>query len=221
MAPQDTDIIILSLRLSAIAIGFIIGIIMIPKVRRMELKGTKRYFLGATEFFFVYSICRTFFLMGALLDDTLSLGYYIGNTLGLVSIVLIIAAIESTIYTKSKHIFTFYGIVGIAVMVFDIFARIKFGTRSLISVVQIVCMVPLGVIILLIYLNVTIKSTGTVRKNALIMFIAILLLMLSEMGNTRDAVNLIGDSVYYISPIILVVSLILLYYSITHYFGEK
>ena len=81
-------------------------------------------------------------------------------------------------------------------------------------------MIPLGLVILLIYLNVTIKSTGAVRKNALIMFVAILLLMLSEMGNTGDAVALIGDLVYYISPIILVMSLILLYYSITHYFAE-
>ncbi len=218
---QDDPIIII-LRISAILIGFIIGIIMIPKIRKMELEGTKRYFLGACEFFIVYSVCRTVFLMGVLLEDPLDLNltYYIGNTLGLVSIVLIIAAIESTIYTKSKHLFTIYGIVGIGLMVFDTFARIYFGTRTLTSIVQMIFMIPLGLVILLIYLNVTIKSTGAVRKNALIMFVAILLLMLSEMGNTGDAVALIGDLVYYISPIILVMSLILLYYSITHYFAE-
>ncbi len=220
MAPQDTDIIILSLRIAAIVIGYIIGIIMISKVRRIELKVTKRYFLGATEFFIAYSICRTVFLMGSLLDDPLSLSYYVGNTLGLMSIVLIIAAIESTIFTKSKHFFTYYGVIGIGVMIFDNFARIRFGTRSLLSLAQYACMIPLGIVILLIYLTVTIKSTGKIRKNALIMFVAILLLMLSEMANTQDAVYLIGDSVYYISPIILVISLILLYYSITHYFSD-
>ena len=231
MALLDTDPIILTLRITAIAIGAIIGVIMILKLRRIELKVTRRYFLGATEFFIAYSICRTVFLLGAILPDPLSLSYYVGNTLGLVSIVLIIAAIESTIFTKSKHFFTYYGIVGIGVMVFDtidfIFLgdQITAGTRTLLSIAQYACMIPLGIVILLIYLTVIIKSTGKVRKNAAIMFVAILLLMLSEMANTQDAENLfeflVGnpDVVHYLSPIILVISLILLYYSITHYFA--
>jgi hypothetical protein len=208
-----------SLRLVAIVIGFIIGGIMVKKVRKIELKVTKRYFMGALEFFFVYSICRTLFLLGSLIDDPLRISYFVGNTLGLVSIVLIIAAIESTIFTKSKHFFTVYGMIGIGVMIFDTFARIEIGGYTLVTLAQYSCMIPLGVIILLIYLRVTLKSTGTVRKNALIMFLGILLLMLSEMGNTGDAVRLIGDSIYYISPIILVGSLILLYYSITHFYS--
>ena len=104
-------------------------------------------------------------------------------------------------------------------MIFDTFARITIGGRALLQWAQYSCMIPLGVVILLIYLMVTIKSTGKIRKNAFIMFIAILLLMVSEMANTGDAVALIGDSIYYIAPIILVVSLILLYYSITNYFA--
>lgn len=219
MAPLDTNFLIISLRIVAIIFGFVIGFIMIKKVRKIELKVAKRYFTGAMLFFFVYSICRTIFLIADFIPDPMGFSYYVGNTLGLVSIVIIIEAIEATIVRKTMHLLTIYGCIGIGVMIFDNFARWNIFGYNLITLAQYSCMIPLGLVILLIYLRVTLKSTGYVRKSAAIMFLGILLLMLSEMGNTGDAVRLVGESIYYISPIILVVSLILLYYSITHMYA--
>jgi hypothetical protein len=216
MIDPKKDILIITLRVIAITIGFFLGILMIRLTRKIKSKEIKRYFLGTTEFFIVYSIVRTFFLLNTFFEDPLQLIYYIGNTLGLVSIVVMIIAIESTIFTKSKHFFTYYGIAGIGVMVFDSFARIKIGGRALLQLAQYVCMIPLGIVILLIYLSATLKSTGKIRKNGFTMFMGILLLMLSEMGNTGDAVLLIGDGVHYVAPIILVTSLLLLYYSVVN-----
>jgi hypothetical protein len=214
MALQDQDPLIMILRIIAITIGYIIGILMIRMTRKAQVKNTKRYFRGATEFFIVYSICRTIFLMGAIFDDPLRLSYYLGNTLGLASLVFIIEAIEATIFTKSKHILTAYGIVGVSVMIFDNFARIKIGKYSLVALTQYVCMVPLAGVVLLIYLRATIKSRGKMRRNGFIMFLGIFFLALSETGNTEDAVGILGEGLYFVSPIVLVTSLILLYYSI-------
>ena len=76
----------------------------------------------------------------------------------------------------------------------------------------------LAVIIIFIYLNVTIKSTGKVRKNAFYMLLAIVLLMLFEVTNTSIAHQIL-PAVKFIGPGFWVGSIIFLYISVTNFFA--
>jgi hypothetical protein len=216
----DQDIIMI-IELIAVIIEYFIGTIMIRKTLKIELKMTKKYFWGATRFFFIHATCRLLFWLSSYpyrYVDTLDILFYVGTILGLLGVVLLVYAIESTISPKTHHFFSIYGFIALIAMVITSFIQGEIGGYRYIIIVQYLSLPVLAVIILFIYLNVTIKSTGKVRKNAVLMLLAIVFLMLFEATNT-NIINQIGPWVEYVGIGCLVGSFILLYISVTNYFA--
>jgi len=207
------------LRLTVIIIDIILFSIMVKKTLKIELEITKKYFTGVSIFFLVHTICRTFYFLGNFAFPDQPIYSDIGTILGLFSVVVIVAAIESTIYTKSKHIITVYGLCGLSVMIIGAFVDIEFAGLSLMRWAQYLTIPMLAVFIISIYFNVWRKSSGNVRKNALLMTLGILVFCLGEMGNTPTAGDYIPGAIY-IAPVAMIVGLIMVFFSVINYFKE-
>ncbi len=217
MAIETTILFIL--KLSVIIIDIILFSVMLKKTIKIDLKITRRYFTGLSIFFVVHCICRTFYLLHSYFFTDIRIIYQLGTFLGLASVVVLVAVIESTLYTKSKHLITIYGIGGLSFMLIGMFVDFEYMGLTLMILAQY-CTIPvLAIFIISIYLTATIKSTGKVRKNAIIMTVAIILFCLGEVGNTGTA-STIFPLISYIAPILMILGLIMMYISVSNYFSE-
>lgn len=199
-----------------IAVNFLLAFAMVSKSSKTELEFTKRYFIGLTSFLFVHAACRIFYFLHDFYFSTEQMWWEIGALLGLLSITILIEAIEATIFKKTKHLLTAIGIIGLILMTIQLIAN-AIGMVLPINLSQIVQMLVvsvLGLVVLFIYIYVAIKSMGEIRKSAIIMTIGILLFEIGQIAHTTVAIALLGDLAIVIAPILMTVALTLLYFAV-------
>ncbi len=203
--------------LVVIGIDVLLGILMLRLLKGKETKA-RVFFIGTILFFFTHAACRTLYWLDTEVVHEQTL-YYLGTFLGLLCVEFIVVAIEMTVFTRSHHFFTIYGIAGLTVMAVDVFIRVEVAGMNLIIWAQTAMLPVLAGIIILVFLNLAIKSAGRVRTAAIVMVIAIALFGLGEMANSSIANSWIpwaGDA----GPIVITVALVLLFYSVSTFFKE-
>jgi len=210
--------IIFIIELTVVLIDFLCAFIMLKKTLKIELKITKKYFTGATLFFLTHSICRTIFLFWSYYSKDM-IFFNLGSFLGLLAVIFMVYSMETAIFTKSKHFFTIYGLFCLGFLVIAMVVNIELLGLSLVLWAQYAGLLVLGGVIVLVYFSYIFKSTDTVRNHFILMFIAALLFCLGEMSNTSTALKMmpwldIG------APILIFLSLILIFISITKYYRE-
>ncbi|MHA1679516.1 MAG: hypothetical protein ACTSUE_00815 [Promethearchaeota archaeon] len=176
---------------------------------------TKTYYTGITYFFFTHGTCRLLYLLKSTVfpaDDLLS---DMGTVLGLLSVVLIVYSIERTIFKQSRSFFTIFGLGCVAIQVMDLFTRISFLGYRLVVLAEYLGMILLVPFIIIFYVKALRKSPDDTRRNAIAMLCAIILLSASEVFNS-SIVNDLIPLIKFISPLLMVIALLLLYYAIIH-----
>lgn len=200
-----------------ISIDYLIGLLMLKRTIKTDSKVTKRYFGGATGFFFIHATCRLFYMIHSFFLRDQILIYNIATILGLASLTVFLFAIESTILPRAKHVFSIYGFIGIIAMIILMGDTSRYlGLRPIIWV-QYFTVPVLGAVITFIYFTHIFKSTENVRNHFILMTISILLLEISELGNSYLAHQLFPWSDF-AAPIIMLVGLILIYVAIIKYY---
>ncbi|MBN2151334.1 MAG: hypothetical protein JW839_07815, partial [Candidatus Lokiarchaeota archaeon] len=122
----EADLPVFTIELAAVALDITLGLFLLSKTLRLAPSPPRRYYTGVFLFFLTHSICRTVFLVRgyfiekSLADVRVSM-FDIGTTLGLLSVVLLVMAIETTIFTQSRRLFTITGFFALGVMLIDLF----------------------------------------------------------------------------------------------------
>lgn len=220
MVEIDQLLIVYIARLSVILIDFILTAIMLRKTFKVELKITKTYFSGVMLFFCTHGVARLLFFLRSYYFIEIRALFLIGTVLGLLSLVFITNAIESVIYTKSKHIFTYYGIIGVILMIIFSFIDGRFMGISYIVWVQYLTNPVLALVIILIYFGHIFQSMDKVRTHFILITIAIILIGLAEMGNTSTAHQLLTWTAW-VAPLMLLTGMILIYIAIVKYYKQE
>lgn len=195
-----------------IVINFVCGIILLKRTFKIDIEVTKKYYGGITLVCFTHGIARIFYFIYDFIFPTELLWWTLGAFVGIICMVIFIFVVETTIYTKTKHFFTIFGLIGLGLIVVDMIFQL-----NLTHIIQIVVGLIIALIIVIIYLYVTIKSDGIVRKAFIIMIIGIIFLLLGQIGHTPTAHELFPWTVF-VAPIMMLLSFILFYISMTLYY---
>jgi len=201
------------LEMVAIALDFIVSGMLARKTIKIGKGSMRTYYLGVIGFFFahgIYMITRVIYLF-----KNNGLLYDFGVFLVLASLVLLVAAIEFSIFTKSRRLFTIFGCVSVGLIFIDVFARFPFPILRLMQWAQIFANPILALFIVFIYLNAARKARGPARKNAILMFIAIVIFAVGELGQSQFAVQYIPGAEI-IGTILMDVAIVMLYYGFMH-----
>ncbi len=156
--------------LVVIGIDILLGILMLRLLKGKETQG-RVFFIGTILFFFTHAACRTLYWLDTVVVHDVTLNY-IGTFLGLLCVEFIVIAIEMTVFKRSHHFFSIYGIAGLSVMAVDIFIRVEVAGMNLNIWAQTALLPVLAGLIILVFLNLAIKSVGRVRTAAIVMVIA-------------------------------------------------
>ncbi|MFX0103708.1 MAG: hypothetical protein ACFFCS_29370, partial [Candidatus Hodarchaeota archaeon] len=110
-----------------------------------------------------------------------------------------------------------FGLTGLSIMIIDVFIQKTFiifhVTYKLNTLVQSIVLPVLALFIIMAYLYLSKKTTDKVKKNSTFLMVSILLMSLSEAGNSTLVNNLV-PVLYYTTHILLIVSLSLLYFAL-------
>lgn len=220
--PNELLVLIYWITLAMIVVNFLLGVFMTNRTRKIELKVTKRYFIGLDLFLFVHTTCRIFYFVYDYYYPDEQIWWELGAILGLLSITILIAAVESTIFTQTKHILTIIGIIGLGLMTTQTILNLTHNQLpiNLSQLVQYAVVSTLALFMLFIYIYMAIKSTGNIRKSSVIMTIGILLFEIGQIAHTSAAETLVPASVY-LWPIFMIVALILLYIAVAKYYTTE
>ena len=198
-----------------IIVDYTLGAVMLYKTLKIPAnEPQKKYFIGITCFFIAHATCRLFLhIRQYYFPYELRLAY-IGSALGILSLVCVVYVIESVIYKKTKHIFTIYGLIGVAIDVIDV---IFMTGLSLFLWVQTIFAPVLTVFIILIYFTHIFKSTESVRNHFIVMTIGIIIFGLGEIQNTPQAVALVSWA-YIGAPLFMLAGLLILFIGVVKYY---
>jgi len=174
----------------------IVGILFVKDYR----KNNNIYFFWLSLYFFLFTIARSLRLivkfyigepawsagqpapeltgMAWILESAYTILSYIG-------LFFIYYAMESTFIKKTHYFFSIWVWVVTAISLID------FVTRTL-TAINVILFLVLVMGLPVIFLNLAIKSSGSVRKNALIVFVGILLFILSVGMDIPDGKVLFG-----------------------------
>ncbi len=194
-----------------IIVNFVLGSIMLKKIFKIEMKITRNYYLGVTLLLFIHGIARIFYFVYDFIYSEQILWWTIGAFIGLICMVVFIAVVETTIFTKSKRFFTIFGIVGLVLMFVDLVFQFNLS-----RIIQSIVGLTIAFVIILIYSYNTAKSDGIVKKAFFIMTIGIIFFELGQISHTPTAHELFSWTIY-ASPLVMLVALILLFVSMSLY----
>jgi hypothetical protein len=177
---------------------FIVGFLFIKDYRKRETK----YFFWISLYFFLFTVARSFRLIVKFyigepvwnigdpapdLQGMIGLLETIYTILSYIGLFFIYYAMESTTVKKTHYFFSIWVWIVCIVSILDfIIDNIFLYTINLIFFLVLVLGIPL------IFLNLAIKSSGSVRRSALSVFIGILLFILSVAMDIPDGKPVFG-----------------------------
>lgn len=186
--PEPARSIIIMLQIM-VAVGcVIIGFIALYSFKKKDPNMSKTYFFGIPLFFLLVGIARfilvyhDFYAVDAL-DLVL---WATANLIILTGFIILNYIIETTVYTKTKHIFTLLGILFTSsYTIAAIFLEKIFPTLILYAAMIISVIPPIA-----IYLIVAKGATGEVKRRATIIVVGILILVVSQATGLFELVML-------------------------------
>lgn len=193
--------------IAVIITHFVFTVLLVDKSKVFEnMKFRENYLFGIGGFFFIHGICRIpYFVYDYYIHE--EIWWLIGAVIGFISIVWLMYFVETSIITKTRHVFTIIGIIG-AILIITVAAIVDIPTAKN---VQYVFISPLALIIPIFYLYAAIKSTGEVRRNSLIVVVSAIVFEIAEVAHTDLLAEMFPPSIY-LAPIMMIAGLIGFYF---------
>jgi hypothetical protein len=191
-----------------IFLGFsvLFGIVMTRKALTKELGRSQReYYLGIAIFIIIHTIARIFYFLYDFVDRR-EIYWEIAALIGIGSVIFLIYAIERNIFKRTKFLITIITIINLLLI---IFLPAEFKTY-----VQTVNTALIGIFLPLIYIYVAYKSTGSYRKQCLLIAIGILIFLAGQTAHMK-ALLLLDNIIYFIlSPTLMLIGGIIFLYGL-------
>lgn len=210
---EDANLATYMFDLCAILLDFSLGTILARKTAMTGRGYVRKYYFGVTCFFFAHGIFVITHVIYDLLRDWLL--YDIGVFLVLSSIVLLVASIEVTIFTRSRYFFTILGCMALGIIMIDIIDQFQFPIMPLMIWVQLFVNPVLVLFIITNYFNAVRRAKGPTKKNAILVVIAIIIFSISQLSQFPFVIQYIPDAEL-IGAILMDVSIVMLFFGFMH-----
>ncbi len=195
--------------IAAIFLDFGLGVLLARRTVKNAKGYMRKYYLCVTGLFSAHG----FYELSHVIYNFTNYGlvFDIGVFLLLSSVVLLVAAIESAMYTRSRNLFTIFGCVALCIILVDVFVPFHFPIMPLMVWVQLFANPILVAFILLNYIAAARRAKGSARRNVFLIIIAIILFAIAELSEFPFATQLVPDAEL-VGAIIMDAAIIMLYF---------
>jgi len=186
---------------SAIAGGLLVRKALSKEITRSQ----REYYLGMAFFILVHIIARCFYYFYDFIDQD-PLYWETGALIGIGSVIFLLYAIERNVFTRTKFLITIISTINLILLIIL--------PEGLKPIIQTINTGMIGVFIPLIYFYVAYKSTGSYRKDSLLIAIGILIFLAGQTAHMRAL--FIPENIFYfiLSPLLMIVGGIIFIYAL-------
>jgi hypothetical protein len=206
----DYVVAVFFLELCVITVSLILGGMVLYHKIKYKQEETKTYFTGIFSFFLIYGSAKIFLFISDFYLYPNRFIYAGGRILALLALVAFMIVVESIILKKTKHFFSYFGMACVALMV--IFANDEteyFGYQP-IQLIEYIAVPVLFAVLLLMYLTLTIRSAGDIRKSSLLMLFGVSIVAFGEITDTSFFKRILPSAPFF-APFLIIGGLIILY----------
>jgi hypothetical protein len=160
-----------------ICLLFISSFLFLLKALKIELKEPKTGFFAYCIFCSVFALGRIAFTIGNITPASYDFFTSIGYILAPLSIVPLLYVLETQIVTNTKKIFLIITIIGISIALISlIFPDARYFALTMLTILM-----PFSTVsMIILYIYVIIKTSGTVRKKAFLILFGLALIGISQ-----------------------------------------
>ncbi len=208
----------LYVNLFCVVLFIIFGLLLIVSRKNDDAEIFKKIKRGYGLFAVCYAMCRLFFIFGVWFSDLYELYTMMAYIWVAVGIECIIVVIENYMVTKTKHVFTVFGLIVIALLFIGVLGIIAQDVARTISTLGSPVML---VLLAILYIYIAVTGTASVRRKAILMIVAMVLIgggaILDSEDLVVEAATWFGGDIlmleifYSITPIILMIGIIIFY----------
>ena len=185
---------------------FISAILFLIHSFKKELEMAKKGYTAYVLFFIFFGITRIVYLLSVYIPENYEFFTTIGYISAIASLIFILYVLETHVVKSTKRIFTY-----ITIFAFVITTLALLGLTDRYTALDIIMVLTLFSIaaILSLYLYLIIKATGKIRKKAILIFIGIVCIYLSETIDSEWFIEAIPSFPLEITPIIMMIGIVL------------
>lgn len=190
----------------SISLLFAGGIIFLWKVTKSRLKTAKMIYLGYAIFGICFAITRIWFIIAVIEADACTDCYdlytSLGYIFGIIGILFWLAVVETYMIPQTKRVFTIITIGAFIIVLITLFSP----TSRYFALTMIYILLPFSVgAIILLYIYIIIKSTGSVRKRAIWLFVGLVFIAIGYMMDSEAFVGAVPGFPLEISPLLMII----------------
>nr|MDO8110262.1 hypothetical protein [Candidatus Sigynarchaeota archaeon] len=172
--------IIVGFSLGMIVGAFLIGILILRKMRKTDVRTSRFFLLGIFWFTLLFGLGRLVLLYhDYFAEEPLDIPLWtIGSGLSLAGLTCLTYTIEKFVFTKTKMVISVLGVACIVLLFVLAFLMLK----SLATIVLYSGNIAVILVPFLIYIYIAKISTGAVRKQAVIIIIGMVVSFIGQLG---------------------------------------
>jgi hypothetical protein len=197
------------LEIAAIFLDLVVGTLLARKTARTGRGYIRMYYFGVTGYFFSHGL----YVLASVIADLTNnmLVHDIGVFIVLSSMVMLVAAIEYAMYTRSRHHFTIAGCAALGVIMTDVIGQFTFPIMRLMVWIQFFMNPVLVLFILLNYISAARRVEGAARRNVLMIVASIALFAVGELSKFPLADLLVPNADFF-GAVMMDAAIIMLYF---------
>lgn len=194
-----------------VVVGLIGFIIFLYRIKKSTVHVQRSIYLGMGIFLLFLSAMRTSYILSVRLQngDFYSFFTSLGYSLGLAGIGGFLFGIERSVIKKTRYILTIISFIGVALGLLSVFKVISQETA--LPFTYAIDMIATALMIIL-YIWLSFKSTGIIRRRTFIGIFAVLFIFLGVMLDSEAVYGIFPAMPVILPPIFAVIGIILIIY---------
>ena len=196
----------LILWISSVILLFLTFALFLIKSSKVEMKSQKMLYIGYGTFGLFFGISRIFFILGFFNPESYDFFTTLGYITGSIGIIIWLYILETFMIKQTKRIFLIMSLISFGI---SLIALVGLTDQYVaLNLIYITLPISLGAILIL-YIYLIIKTTGTIRKKASWLLIGLLLIMIGYTMDTEYFLSNFQGIPLEISPSIMIAGILL------------
>ena len=187
-----------------ITLFFTAFVLFLRKGLSFDLKSMKMIYSAYGFVCLMLGFTRIFFIIAVYIPDNYDFYTTLGYITGIAGMIFLLYVVETYLVKKTKDIFTFVCLIAFVISILALFGLFGISRDFALNIQYILLPVAL-VVILLMYIYIIVKTTGTVRTKAKWLLVGMIFIAISQVMDGESFITALPWFPFEIAPSIMMV----------------
>jgi len=182
----------------------------------IELKSLKMTYCAYGFALLMLSLTRIFFIVAVYIPDNYDFYTNLGYISGIAGLIYWLYVLESYLVKKTKRFFTIISVIVFSISIIALFGVVS---RDFALDIQFILLPVALVVIVILYVYLIIKTTGTVRVKSSWVLVGLALIAVAQVMDGQDFISALPEFPLIIAPLIMLAGVMI--FIISQLFYER